>query len=418
MQGDATMNIKSLFIAMITLFLVSGCGKEIKHISSSSPASEKVTPSAEGNQQEYLKKLVTDFYNLVVKKDLVKISKYVSDNHLKRKGITKEQFAQSLFVNKKQETIEIKSFEIKELKKYDDTHYYVLIGKKAVVKGQEAYGEDEWMLIKENGKWKLDGTLIVKSTPLKIQENKPIYITGKDFILNEMVNGYSLEFTLINFSAKNGYGGGHDILFGTNKELAKATLVTSKGVFFKNFDEKFVFPIDGEGKMYIPFKGAKGTPEALVFDEIYPDYRVDGNGNPKGGKLDTETFYFGELTTDRMKKIGQELFKNLATVDLAKNEKEADEIFNQTLLDGSDSNLAKGLKSGLEYGKYKNVEVSFLSEEAKYDQMYHYIVYKASIENKLVDQEGKVTKNNFNITTTIYLDPKDGLHKFGYFGGE
>lgn len=398
--------------ALVCTFL-TGCNNQTKVSDESATAiastnqSVSTTPSPSAQQmpnaEEEVRKRASDFYELIKEQDKVHLADYISNNQLERDKLTKEQAVENLFHNQSGDNLEIKGYEIKQFTKYDDNHFYVIFRKRVVLKGQEASGEEEWMVVNEGGSWKMDNTLIAKSSPLSPLPRKNYYLSAINLLLNERMNGYSVEVNLINANE------GNDLIFGTNKAFAKATLVTTEGAFSKSFDDKMVLPVNGNMQTTIPFADAKGVPLCLVFDELYAAYNVDDKGYPKpdGGELSSEAFYFTDMTEDRMKKIGSDLFTILAKIDASQNEKEADEVLAKTI-GNSESPLAKSIKKNMEYGKYKRVDATLVGELANYDSSARNIQYSTSINYKLVDQDGKETADTYRVKASIGVNPESG----------
>lgn len=215
---------------------------------------------------------IRDYYNAMMKEDYSKACELLADNYFKVANISREKWISDTKEFGFKNSAKITDFQISEIKDIDQTHKQAKILYKQSINGKEVGDSQDVLVAQENGKWLLDFSLVLASTPLpgtKVANQSNGKIELSNVVLHKTVNGLMLSFSIKNNTGRN-------LQFGWVED-AMLELTTDKGSWSVRVPSRTKLYSGKEEPVSFVFANADGNLKSLTMKGVY---FLDNSGLP------------------------------------------------------------------------------------------------------------------------------------------
>lgn len=214
---------------------------------------------------EEIKKVVDDFVGGFIEQDYEKIVQYYTEETVEATGYKREELVKQLEENFETKHIEVTDYIITGYESFDDKDYVAFEMNVTYENGKLGKDPEEWIIVKVNGEYKFDSSLIIREIPLEMGRVKSFKakFLFTDVKMYEEIGGYRFKSILENLSKTESYQ------FGKEDTPALATLVTNEGEYTVEIHDKTELFANHKGEVVMYFKEAKGVPLSIHIDGVY-----------------------------------------------------------------------------------------------------------------------------------------------------
>ena len=219
--------------------------------------------SSTSTVQNLPEQTVKTYYAALSKEDFNQAVDQLSPNYLKIANISREQFINQMKEIYYKNSVKWLDYQISEMKDIDTTHKRVKVLYKQNVQGKENAGTDEFLLVQENGKWMLDYSMVLSSTPIggeKVVNKNGGTIKVSNVIVHKTVDGLLLTCSISNNT--------NNVLQTGWVDNAIIDLKTDKGTWSMEMKSRAKISPGKSEPGSFDFANADGVPNALTMKGI------------------------------------------------------------------------------------------------------------------------------------------------------
>lgn len=199
-----------------------------------------------------------------------------------------------------------------------------------------------------------------------------------------------------------------NLYIGYEDRIPAINLLTEQGIY-EGYIHENVLLVEGEPKtVKIIFADVKGKPLGLSVRRVFEESQVQ-DGSYKEADRQGYFAYLEDVNEKMMKRIGQQLFNKVTSIELANTEIEAIEIMETLFNQDYPPEIANILLGEITYGEYDDFDINYLDESVELKDKGAFIEYHANVEINFYDKNGTVDRiKGFGVRSLISISPATG----------